>query len=68
MYVALANPAGQALQHSRSGVLGRRVSRSSNSTICCNDARRWSPVKEGRQKAHQLEQTIEHKMPDTNNL
>ena len=74
MYAALANPLGQAWQHSTSEVSLKRGLRV-NRTICRDDPRRWSFLEQGKQKveqveqrAQQLEQVIEHRMPDTQNL
>ena len=74
MYAALANPLGQAWQHSRAEGSIKRGLRS-NRILCCDGPRRWSPLEEGKQKveqveqkAQQLEQVIEHRMPDTQNL
>lgn len=74
MYAALVHPIGQVWQHSRAEVSLKRGLRS-NKTVCCDGPRRWSPLEEGKQKveqagqkAQQLEQVIEHRMPDTQNL
>ena len=36
--------------------------------VSCEKPLRWSPVEDSKQKAVQIEQAVEHRMPDTQNL